>query len=895
MNYPYISDYINALKATQDNFYKLKDLHPILDEDGLPYRIKGETSVIFKMKNVQTGKLYALKCFLAEIEDIDDTYRQIEEELELVNSSFLTPVKYYDHELLVETDDISARYPVLLMDWIDGLTLDKYVKTHLDDEYDLSLLAYQFSRFALWLMSGSFAHGYIVSDNIIVREDGTLVLVDYDTVSSLRDLKENKLENSDNKESSITKYESTRFVDEFSIVSILLSLKAISLQPELYDQYGSEDCIFFSRNKMSISISKVFDILQPLDYDEEFITVFSLFLLRISKKLRDVPSRLFLLKRPQLPQINTFDTKVSEEDLLNSWTDDNGVVYSNDGRKLLKITRSLQTYNIKKGTLIICDNAFNASDFDKKSLKSLILPSSILSIGGAAFAYNEEMSYINIPKHVSYINENNPFVGCDNLHTIKWDAKEYIKEDNLVFDKNHSVLIAFLSYQYLNDIKEYWPLMEYARQCKRVQLGTFERKFSGESFKQLVLTKKDDSQQYVPFGSQLGELTSKEISEQKKDLYIAHTYSDKYSLCRIDEIYKEYEKNIELPKGIKTIAGEALSFKDSLKTIILPNSLENIGRKAFYGCSSIEKLSIPDSVSTIGESAFSRCSSLHSMELSSNIREISRGLFQGCTSLWSINIPQNVTSIETNAFALCSSLHIIVLPSKIERIGRIFVGCDNLKCINVPKGTKAHYDDLIPKWKEYIFEIDNNNVVIGKKTDINNLEYNSSLKRHTLILLMLSPGTSFYHYSDDDKTDLSWKFENNELYSFDDDCMIGAGAFIWIMRKSNNKEDFCWLLDFLNKRNIDLWPIGSFMTAEQIIYDLGRNFPSFKLANNPEKVIASLQWAWLDLNSIIRFIDYCNNSYICILNSVKVVSSLQECTSIEELARLYFSDFNLKV
>ena len=66
------------------------------------------------------------------------------------------------------------------MDWVEGITLDKYIRTHIDDKYELSLLAYQFSRLAMWLIPQPFAHGDLKPDNILVQGDGTLVLVDYD-------------------------------------------------------------------------------------------------------------------------------------------------------------------------------------------------------------------------------------------------------------------------------------------------------------------------------------------------------------------------------------------------------------------------------------------------------------------------------------------------------------------------------------------------------------------------------------------------------------------------------------------------------------------------------------------------------------------------------------------
>ena len=181
MNYPLLSDYIEAIKAAEDNFEQLKNLRPVLGADEEPVFSSGNFAVVFKMKDEQTGKLHAVKCFLREQEGRAEAYRQIAEELEYVSSTFLTPIKYLDKELFVDTNaSDDTEFPVLLMDWVEGDTLDKYIRKHLDDQYELSLLAYQFSRLAMWLMPQPFAHGDLKPDNILVKSDGTLVLVDYD-------------------------------------------------------------------------------------------------------------------------------------------------------------------------------------------------------------------------------------------------------------------------------------------------------------------------------------------------------------------------------------------------------------------------------------------------------------------------------------------------------------------------------------------------------------------------------------------------------------------------------------------------------------------------------------------------------------------------------------------
>ena len=61
MNYPLISEYIEAIKAAEDNFSTLSNLHPVLDDNGEPIMSSGNFAVVFKMKDEQTRKLHAVK------------------------------------------------------------------------------------------------------------------------------------------------------------------------------------------------------------------------------------------------------------------------------------------------------------------------------------------------------------------------------------------------------------------------------------------------------------------------------------------------------------------------------------------------------------------------------------------------------------------------------------------------------------------------------------------------------------------------------------------------------------------------------------------------------------------------------------------------------------------
>lgn len=79
-------------------------------------------------------------------------------------------------------------------------------------------------------------------------------------------------------------------------------------------------------------------------------------------------------------------------------------------------------------------------------------------------------------------------------------------------------------------ILQSWPLLEFAKNYLKMQVGNFVNSNTGEEFKSCMFLKEDGSYDYVKFHSQLGELTPAEISKRKKELKVGLTQSGKYVL-----------------------------------------------------------------------------------------------------------------------------------------------------------------------------------------------------------------------------------------------------------------------------------------------------------------------------------------------------------------------------
>ena len=82
-------------------------------------------------------------------------------------------------------------------------------------------------------------------------------------------------------------------------------------------------------------------------------------------------------------------------------------------------------------------------------------------------------------------------------------------------------------------IKNSWSLLAFARTHGKMQVGDFVNKETGEAFKSCIFTNpEDNSRCFVAFSSKMGELSPREIMEQKDNLQVVELESGNFSLCK---------------------------------------------------------------------------------------------------------------------------------------------------------------------------------------------------------------------------------------------------------------------------------------------------------------------------------------------------------------------------
>lgn len=702
MNYPLISEYIEAIRAAEDNLASLTYLRPVMDKDGNPIMSCGNFAVVFKMQDIRNGDYYALKCFTREQERRAEAYKQISSALSRVESKYLVSIRYLEYELYVDSSNSDeTEFPVLLMDWVDGITLDKYLQQYIGNSFELHDICVEFAEMSKWLVSQSFAHGDLKPDNIIVRPNGEIVLIDYDGMytPSMHGQKARELGSNNYRHPQREIEVFNCQIDDFSLATISLSLKAISISYGILEEVdGCESFIFKENDYYDLRKSATFQLIEDLKYEDPSISPYiSTFLLAHSQiKLK---AENFNFGDVRVSNLLTRgrgdnDTVISFFSRSNEPIDEYGVIYSHDGQLVLDFDYSVceeSDIHIKEGVICICEGAF--SSYKKNRNLNIHLPKSL------RFFTKESLDY--------------------NYNRLSWDSPWFVYKDGFIYTKDYSGCIL----QHLTNAQIDSRVRIIERNCfhymdvSEIKLPESIQKIKEYAFANATLPENLSIPKCV---TSLGKRAFSKCKGLKALFFNGSiNYLGEWCFsfnkelenvifpesCDIKEIstkaflYCSNLKQIALPTRLKKINNEAFQWCISINKIELPQSLVSIGDKAFNMVggnfpnederqqSNLTKISIPPSVNSIGESAFCGCNSLKEVIILSEKIKISKGSFSECDSLVSF-CAENLVVIPENCFSGCYNLVNVNCPNICHLKKFAFKECTSLEYI-MPESVRS--------------------------------------------------------------------------------------------------------------------------------------------------------------------------------------------------------------
>ena len=320
-----------------------------------PVMYTGGFCVVFPYKSPQ-GK-YAVRCWHAQVEGAQERMKRISEFLETANLPYFVDFQYYEEGI----NTSQGVLPIVVMDWVDAKPLKSYIQGILKNKSALNALADNFMQMIKDLHNKGISHGDLQHGNIMVKSDGRLVLVDYDSmyVPSLQGYSSTTSGLWGYQHPARFSYKTvTPKADYFSELVIYTSIKALAVYPELWQKLQMEDTdtlIFSKEDIESGGKSPIFNDISKDPYLKELVKELRLELSKSSIEallpLEQLePAEKEKLSRAKEEQeIQTLLSQISE--VLNELNDDADVRRERDWLQQVKIesmslSEALKHYDI---------------------------------------------------------------------------------------------------------------------------------------------------------------------------------------------------------------------------------------------------------------------------------------------------------------------------------------------------------------------------------------------------------------------------------------------------------------------------------------------------------------------------------------------------------------------
>ncbi len=245
MRNPSITDYIRTLENPTGVFRTLGEVEVERDIYGEAALRAGNSAAVFTY--MRDGQRRMLKCYTRPNPRLREIYAYIEQNRPaLMPDIRLMPGELYVHSLSGEEGWVD----VVEGEWIEGETLDAAAARAAKngDQPGLAGLADTFDDLCRTLLAQEWAHGDLKPENIVVRPDGSLALIDCDAVwipgSAGQQAVELGTPGYQHPARNASHFD--KRIDDYPVLLISTSLHALALQPELYVKYNTTDNLILS-------------------------------------------------------------------------------------------------------------------------------------------------------------------------------------------------------------------------------------------------------------------------------------------------------------------------------------------------------------------------------------------------------------------------------------------------------------------------------------------------------------------------------------------------------------------------------------------------------------------------------------------------------------------------
>lgn len=214
---------------------------------GVPRCASGNYAVVFRLET--PSATWAIKCFTRQADALQQRYGAISAHLAKAGLDCTVGFEYMERGIRVQGNV----HPIVKMQWVSGVPLDRWISSHLTDRDALERMADKWVEMLTRLRSHSIGHGDLQGGNVLVVGD-RLTLIDYDGmyVPALRGLTAEELGHANYQPPTRTASDFASYVDYFSGWLVYASLLAVRSDPSLWHRHrGGDDCLLLRQGDIA--------------------------------------------------------------------------------------------------------------------------------------------------------------------------------------------------------------------------------------------------------------------------------------------------------------------------------------------------------------------------------------------------------------------------------------------------------------------------------------------------------------------------------------------------------------------------------------------------------------------------------------------------------------------
>jgi hypothetical protein len=251
MSWPLSQDYNEAIQSPAANFADpdLRRGEADTNALGIPQPCSGAFADVYQVR-CPDGSRWAVKCFTREVPGLRERYREIGKHLRQTIQSFTVDFSYLEQGMRVG----GRWYPVLKMQWVEGLMLNQFVGKYADSPAVLEALLRIWAYMGQCLRAADVAHCDLQHGNVLLVPGAepdalALKLIDYDGtwVPALAGMKSGEVGHPAYQHPRRATEETySREVDRFPLLLVATALRALKEKGRaLWEKFDNGDNLLF--------------------------------------------------------------------------------------------------------------------------------------------------------------------------------------------------------------------------------------------------------------------------------------------------------------------------------------------------------------------------------------------------------------------------------------------------------------------------------------------------------------------------------------------------------------------------------------------------------------------------------------------------------------------------